>query len=308
MRSLLLPVMIASLTPWAIARAEPAIGPSVEVRSEVQARLGIETTQLASRTEPGVVRAYARVLDVAPLAALDAEMATAGAAATASQREVERLTGLAAMDQGASQQAVEAARATAAADGARHSLAERRLALEWGHGLASLSSQERGRLVDDVAQARAALIRIDPLADPGEQIASVQIAVADSSSPPSAELLGPAPTADARLQATGLIAVVRGAAAQILRPGRVLEATVITMRQFTGVVLPRSSLVRMNGATWAWVRESPERFVRREVTPARLLEDGWLVTTGFQVDDTVVEQGAGALLAIELGAQMDEDD
>jgi hypothetical protein len=75
----------------------------------------------------------------------------------------------------------------------------------------------------------------------------------------------------------------------------------------SGWLLPRSALIRIDGATWVFVRESAELFVRREVTAAQMFDDGWLVTNGFGANDEVVEQGALALLALERGADAGEE-
>ncbi len=91
----------------------PEIG--IAMDAATQARVGVQVAPLEARAAPRAVDGYARVLDASPLAALDAEVRAAEAAASASRAEFERLKALAAADQAASQRAVEAARAQAEA-------------------------------------------------------------------------------------------------------------------------------------------------------------------------------------------------
>ena len=280
------------------ALGEPIVDGTVHLEPVQQRRAGIMTALPVSGSAPTIQSAYARALDVGPLAAIDAEIAAAGAVASASRSEALRLAALAAQDQSASARSVEAARAQAMVDQARVDLASRRIGLEFGPGMARLGPGQRRALLIEIAAGRAALIRIDR---PGGAVAG-RVRVLDGNLSEMPVLLGAAATSDARLQSAGVLAVVRGPLAVAATGGRVLAATVETDSRESGTILSRDSLVRWRGGLWAYVQTVPDTFLRRELSDARPVEDGWFVPTGFTSADKVVVAGAGVLLAIERGA------
>ena len=285
---------------------EPASGAAfidgeVRLSAEQQARAGLRVAVLAAGGAPQIKQGFARGLDVSPLAAINAEIASARAAAVASRAEAGRLVALAAQDQSASTRAVEAARAQAAADAARADLAERRVGLEFGPGLARLDLAARQRLLGEIAAGQAALVRVDV---PGAASRSgSRVIIADGGVTAPVSVLGPAASADARLQSAGLLAIVRGPMARSASAGRVLAASLEQSSRETGVIVPRDALVRWRNAVWAYRRTAQGVFVRRELVDARPVESGWFVTTGFSAGDVVAVGGAGTLLAIERGGE-----
>jgi len=273
-----------------------------------QARLGISTRVLEQRTVAASVDAVVRSIDPAPLAALDADLDAATAALRMSHSELRRIEGLARQDQSASQQALEAAQARADSDAATLTLLQRRLEVEWGTGIAALSSSQRSELVKSVASGTAALLRADAPLYPEGIDGDVLIPLGSESAERATDTLGFSGSVDQRMQTVGLFCVVHGAAAAQMRPGRVLQGRIQTGSTSSGVVLPRSSLVRLDGAVWAYVATGEETFVRREVVAPQPLEDGWFVTEGFAAGTAIVDRGAGALVAIERADESAEVD
>lgn len=296
---------LKSASPDAPADAERAVDGTVHLEPDRQGRAGVTIALPRSGTAPVLEPAYARALDVAPLAAIDSEIAAASAAAGASRAEAVRLAGLAAEDQSASVRSVEAARAQAMADQARVDLASRRIGLEFGPGLARLGVGQRRALVADIAAGRASLVRIDR---PGGAVAG-RVRVIDGDVSTLVAVLGPAALSDARLQSAGVLAIVRGPLAASATAGRVLTASVETNAAEAGAILTRDSLIRWRGGLWAYVQSAPDTFVRRELVDARPVQDGWFVQNGFGPQDRIVVGGAGVLLAIERGgdAPAEED-
>lgn len=273
-----------------------------------QARLGISTLAIAERTISQTFSGIARVLDVGPLAALDAGILAARARLQASARNAARLEGLAAQDQAASQEAFEAAQAQAAQDAAQLDLSEHRVALEWGQSLAAMGVEARTEMTSDIAAGKAALLRVDA---PGRDIvaaAGVTLAPAENAAPAAARLLGPAASVDPRLQSLGLLVVVRGKRARELRPGAVIGAEIDDGERLAGMLLPRTALVRIDGATWVYVKTDSDSFERRQVVAVRITKEGWLVTDAVAPGEEVVDHGAGSLLAVERGATANEAD
>ncbi|OYX69549.1 MAG: hypothetical protein B7Y81_13880 [Caulobacter sp. 32-67-35] len=130
-----------------------------------------------------------------------------------------------------------------------------------------------------------------------------RVIISDGGVTAPASVLGPAASADARLQSAGLLAIVRGPMARSASAGRVLAASLEQSSTETGVIVPREALVRWRNAIWAYRRSAPGVFVRRELVDARPVESGWFVTTGFSAGDVVAVGGAGTLLAIERGGE-----
>lgn len=284
------------------AAPEASLGPRIDVRMDAptQARMGVRLAPVAAASVAAAGEGYARVLDPSALAAIDAELGAAQAAAAASQAEYRRLASLAVQDQAASTRAVEAARAQAAADSARAALASRRVGFEWGPGLERLNYAARARLLSDVAAGRAALVRIDA-PDIDGVITEARLRVEEEGAPVPVAILGPAATADAQLQSAGVLAVVRGDAARTLPAGRLLRAELRTSAPQTGFLVPETALIRADNSVWVFVRQAADGFVRRDVSAGRPVENGWFVPNGFEEGETIAIEGAASLHAAERG-------
>jgi hypothetical protein len=271
----------------------------VAVPPALRARLGLQVVPLAASSAPAELHGLARGLDAGPLAAIEADIAAAQAAATASAAEERRLTGLAAADQSASRQAVEAAHAQALADAAKLHLAEQRVALEFGPGLAAMGDGGRRRLLADITRGAAALVRVDlPVSAP---VGSVRLQDGGT-----IRLIGPAAQADPRLQSPGLLGLVSGAAAQTLNAGRVRDVVVAGGPPRSGVFVPSDAVVRWHGSQWIY-RGDGARFARIELDDAQPVPGGWLAASGLKAGDRVAVRGAGALLAIDRASDLAQE-
>lgn len=94
-----------------------------------------------------------------------------------------------------------------------------------------------------------------------------------------------------------------------LRPGMALAAYLkLPGDPAKGVLLPRSAIVRQEGALWAYVRSAEEQFTRRRVEQAVPVEAGWFVPGGFKPGDALVVAGAQMLLSEELKAKIQGED
>jgi hypothetical protein len=278
---------------------------AISVDAGEQARFGIAITTLKAVAAPSGSATTARVLDPGSLLQLDSELAAASASLAASRAEAGRTRKLFAQDRTASARAVEAANAQEQADLQRVSATQRRLALEWGGGLADLPANRRATLLNDLARARAELIRVEmpagaPVPRPGS---AIKVRGNADSAELSGVVLGTLPVADPRLQTRGVLAELKGDAAN-LPIGQMLTAEISAAgpAAATGVVLPRSALLRRDSRVWAYVQTAPTTFQRREVSGYRTGPGGWFVADGFAAGDRVVTAGAAALLGIESPA------
>lgn len=286
------------------AQAEPAI----KLDPAAQKRIGVVVAPLAAAHRSDAATGFARVLDVSPLATLDADLATAAAAAAASSAEAARTQALAAEDATVSRKVAEAARAQARADAIKLALLRRRVALEWGPAFAA--DARRARVIADVASGRAALVRVDAAASL-EGVRTMRLDLGPQGSA-TATVLGVARVADPRLQSAGLIGLVSGPKAALLSVGMTATAILDRADGAAGVVLPRAGLVRVGGLTFAYVRKGADQFERRPLVGGAPQMDGLFAPTGFRPGELVVVEGAAALLAAETAppkseAKKDED-
>ncbi len=273
---------------------------------KTKALASIRVTALGGSENTVLQTGFARALDVGALAAIDADSKAAEATARASGAEAARLATLAAQDQSASRRAVEAAQAQAQADSAHAQLAARRVGLEFGPGLARLGRGGTSALVSAIASGKAALVRIDipnVMLRPG---ATVRLGEPPNAT--SVRVLGATASADAKLQSAGVLAIVRGGAAQGLLAGRIIPAAAETGARQTGVTVPRDAIVRYQGALWVFVEKPDKSFERVRLSEARPVDDGWFVSRGLAPGTRVAVSGAGSLLAIETGGASAEDD
>lgn len=302
--------LVALLLSTTAAAESPDFSGDIEVTllQEDQSRLGITILRLEESKAPEIVAGIARVLDITALASLEAEIESAAAAADASASAARRLELLAVDDENASLQSLEVARAQARTDASRLRLARRRVALEWGVELAARGDAYRQSLTDQIAAGDAALLRVDPVQSGATKTGVVSLQLAAGSTATATENLGLAATVDPRTQTTGMLVLVRDEAAATLQSGRVIAAEIDSGRRLSGVILPRESLIRFEGGTWAYLQRGAQRFVRREVREPRLLEEGWFVSTAFAPGDDVVTAGSGSLLAVERADEAIEED
>jgi hypothetical protein len=277
----------------------------VKLEAAEQKRLGVAVTQLTAANPPSGVTTIARVLDPGPLLALDSELASAVAAQSASAAQAGRTRKLYSEDRTASARAVETADATAQADRERAESARRRLSLEWGDGIGSLTPAKRAALLNDLSRVRAELVRVElPVGVAAPKAAShLELRVAADSEPIDATVLGVLPAADPRLQTSGVLVVLRGAQAT-LPIGRMLTAKIpAESAAQPAVVLPRGALLRKDSKVWVYVQTASASFMRREVAGYTLGPDGWFVREGFAPGERVVSAGAASLFAIESPAE-----
>jgi hypothetical protein len=262
-----------------------------------RAAVGIKLAKPAAVTTASEVTAYGRVLDPASLLAGVAELTTARAALTATEKEAERAKKLFAAGGNASAQAVELAEANLARDRAAAAAAQGRLAVNWGRGVA-----DHLEAVATALEHGAALARLDvlPGEKPAAQPATAQIFPPGSDESLQAEILGPAAVADPQVQGPSFLALLRdrtlpaGAAVRALLPGAGDAAHALAV--------PRGAVVYHQGSAWVFVLGEEDTFERKLVMPGRAVGDGLAITSGLEPDEQIVVAGAQQLLAAELQA------
>jgi len=94
-----------------------------------------------------------------------------------------------------------------------------------------------------------------------------------------------------------------------LRPGaRVLAYVPTSATPVSGVIVPRSAVVRDTGRAWVYVQTADDTFARREISTLAPTPEGWFVADGFNVGDKIVVDGAQMLLSEELKPQIEKEE
>jgi len=270
------------------------------LEAEVQKTMGLQTAVLEPASLAPELKAYGRVLDPSPLAALVAELIGAQASSAASQAELARLRNLAAQNN-ASARALEVETAAATRDQAQVESVRLRLLANWGSALAQ--RDDLAAVVQALGSLESALVQLDLPA--GETLqgwpsAARLITLAAEAQPITAQFLGPAPAVDTQMQGRGFLFFVHPNPTR-LAPGASVSGYIkLPGEAQTGVALPRDSVLHFNGATWVYVQRSETTFERNEVTLERPLTNGWFVQTGLRPQEKVVTVGAQELLSEEL--------
>ncbi len=244
--------------------------------------------------------AFGRVLDPTAYVSLVAEVATARAALTASERERDRARQLFAAGGNTSAQNVETAEAAAARDRAAFASAQLRLTAAWGQKLGERAD------VDELKAMLAegmALIRIDlPPGSPPPATgaaAKVELLGAGGGTYP-AEIFGPAPVADPQVLGASLLAIVKR---HSLPAGAVLRVTLAAgTAPVDALVVPAGAVVYQQGSAWVFELGKNDTFARKLVAVGAGAPDGGLVVDGVDADDQVAVTGAQQLLSTELQA------
>jgi len=309
-RFVALTCLLALTGAWAAEEPDEAAAPkAISLDSAAQIRFGVSVVSLAVAAAPNGTTTTARVLDPSTLLQLDSELASASASFTASRDEAARTKKLYSEDRTASYRAVQAAHAQEQVDLQKVIAVRRRLATEWGGGIADLQAHSRAELLSDISAAKAELVRVElpaGVATPKPN-STLQIHGYSEADTFGGTVLGVLPTVDPRLQTRGVLVKLKGEAAK-LPIGQMLSAEVPTSGPGTlGVILPRASLLRHDSRVWVYVQTGADTFVRKEVHEYRPVPNGWFVPKGFAPGDHVVAAGAEALLGVESPGASDTD-
>jgi len=254
------------------------------------------------------VKGYGRVLDPAPLAGLLNELVLAQAATHATAREWERQRTLSSQTN-TSARALQAAEAAALHDQLALQSVRDRLSLAWGATLAGRN--DLPDFVQSLASRRAALVRVDLPA--GESLAAPPAGarvVTLSGKTADAKFLSPTTDVDPQIQGQGFIFLAQPNALP-LAPGQTVTVWLqVPGDPLTGVIVPRDSVLRLEGAGWVYVMNKDkggEAFTRRKIALDRPTDNGWFVTGTLKADDYIVVTGAQTLLSEELKAALSPD-
>lgn len=274
----------------------------------MQELIGLRTVKLEAATRQPEVRCYGRVLDPAPLVTQSGDVAAAGAAWEASDKEYQRLKKLFAEGQNTSARALEVAQAAAKRDRIALETARAELVAAWGEALAD--RPDLPRFVGSVSRREKVLVRLDLPA--GETLpeapASARLDIPGGSQTVNAALLGPAPTTDPLVQGQGYLFVATNSPTS-LTPGLALTGQLrMPGKPVRGVVVPENAVVRSAGRAWVYVQARDTNFARCAIKLDLPVAGGWFVTNGVAPADRVVVTGAQTLLSEERKTEIKLED
>jgi hypothetical protein len=274
------------------------------IEQQTNAGLQVATVVVTNLAPRG--RAWGRVLDPAPLALQLAELAAARAALTASAREYERAKKLFELGQNSSARALETAEATWRRDEVLLESARSKLLITWGPAIAGRTNLEV--FVRSLTSLQSAVARLDmPLGQPlPPSPAGIEVSLLGTEEAWSpAESLGSAPTVDPLTQGEGILCWIKSGA---FKPGAPVTAFITGPgASQSGLVVPRTALVRHTGLVFVYQQTGPEEFTRRPVMLEQPLATGWFIRNGVKAGDALVVSGAQSLLSEELKGQGEEE-
>ena len=95
------------------------------------------------------------------------------------------------------------------------------------------------------------------------------------------------------------LGIVEGPQAAALSAGAALPASASTGAQVAGVRVPESAVLRLEGKSWAFVRNPSGGYDLRELQDITPIEGGLFVGSGVRPGEILVVHGASALHTAE---------
>jgi type IV pilus biogenesis protein CpaD/CtpE len=273
---------------------------TVTLDEDKQKQMELGTEALAAAQLSPQITAYGRVVDPAALAAVVGDFTTARAANDASQAELKRLRTLAAQSN-ASERALQAAEAAAARDQAQFESARLKLLATWGDAIAG--RDDLPAFVQSLGKMEAALVRIDlPAGQTLKETPNKARLVTLSGAAMDAAFLGETPMVDPRTQSREFLFLAQPNSLKLAPGAAVTGYLQIAGEPLSGVVIPRSAIIRQEGETWVYFKPNATNFVRRVVALEYPLENGWFVSRGVAAGETIVVTGAQTVFSQELNS------
>lgn len=267
------------------------------------------------------ISAYGVVMDLGELtdlrntiAGAGAQLAKATAAQDVARKEYERARGLFDANQNVAEKTVQSAEGTwhteeanvraakAALDASRATAQQR-----WGGVIAGWLAQggtefdRLGRQDDLLVQVTLSPSQAD-LSAPAE--ASIQAA---GGKLVAAKLVSAASRTDPKIQGRSFFYLLPANGVNLL-PGMNVVALLPTGEPESGVLVPASAVVWLQGKAWAYAQVPPDKFARREVSTEQPVKAGWVQPKTFSKGEPFVIRGPQILLSEEFRAQISVGD
>ena len=286
----------------------------IHLSAEGQSQAGIETASLKSARERKQLAAPAVALDVQSLVKLASSYATAQAHLQTAENnlkvsrpEYDRLKSLYNTQQNVSAKDFQAAEGAfqndqAGVAAARQDVAYQMAALRqtWGDTIATWAADNSPAL-NRILNREDVLVQVTLPAD-GPATAPAELSLElPNQRRVAAKLVSRFPEVDPRIQGPGFLYVTKRQGA--LAPGLNLVAHIAEGPRLSGVIIPRSAVVWLNGEPWIYVQTGSHEFTRFAVSTDHPNAGGFFVSKGIAPGDRVVRAGAQMLLSAEFHTQ-----
>jgi len=285
-----------------------AEGAVIQLGPGTRERIGLQVTTLAETKLAQELRGVGRVLDPTALAVPFYDRESARTALDVAEKEYQRVAALQRGNANASQRDFEAARAALERDRTAFDSTQVRLVAVFGPELAA-RREDLAALVRALVAREIAVARVD--LSPGDAASARPTAARvaalgdEDAETQDAVLLGPAPDTDPVTQGRGFLVRIEHAP---WPPGTALVGFLaLGDRPTSGVLVPRSALVRYEGRNFVYLERPRDTIERRLVEIAQLTREGAFVPRGLAAGEQVVVTGAQQLLSTELAGATSED-
>ncbi len=299
---------ILVFSPVSRAQAEDAYEAqerSVTLDPQAKPRLGI--TSIAAKEVPyrAELNGLGLVIGLDAVAQTEADLESARAAARASHAALARARGLFGADMSVSQQSLEAAEHQATSDTAQFALMERRAVATWGPNAPWRDPQRGPSVLAALGSGKTVLIRATFPADmpSGSMPSAVHVERFDDvphAKGWSASGVWRAP-ADPNVPGRSYYMLVPDATD--LATGERVRVLAQDGESHKGAFVPASAIVVAEGGTWFYIEEKANYFVRRAADLSKPVGEGYFMPTRVHAGEPIVVQGAGQLLAREIGTE-----
>lgn len=282
-----------------------------------RATSGIELRALVAAQHRHEIPAYGVIVDLQELtdfrnalATGQARLSKAQAARQVASQEYERVKSLFEKNQNVSQKVVQTAEGALRAEEANVQTAQAALQAtqanafqHWGSVLADWLAQAAPQF-EQLRLQKSLLVQVTLAPGqaevPAPATASVQT-VEGKLIP--ATFVSLAPRTDPKIQGKSFFYFVVAEGSNLL-PGMNVTALLPTEEPRSGVFVPTSAVVWLQGKAWAYVQLKADRFIRREVATDQPAPNGWFQPQGFPAGQSIVVKGPQVLLSEEFRAQI----
>ncbi len=120
------------------------------------------------------------------------------------------------------------------------------------------------------------------------------------------QFVSPATATDPRVQGTSYFYLAPAESG--LLPGMNVTVDLPMAEAPTGVIVPLSAVVWLDGKAWVYLRTGSETFVRRAIEADRAAPGGGYIVSGLPADAEIAIRGAQMLLSEEFRAQVADGD
>jgi hypothetical protein len=268
----------------------------IKLDKKQQTAANVETALPQPTRLPEEAKGYGRILDPAQFVSLVLDVQAARATADASKKEADRLKTLYAQGQNASARALETAEATAKRDETLSNVAEAKLRTSLGPSI--VARKDFSEMIDALSKMQWALARIDLLSAGQEEFGStIHIAsLSNEKATIDAELLGPAPAADASIQGRGFLALIK---TNSLTPNTTIVGFLeIPAQPQSGFLVPAKALLQEGDETIVLTQIADDNFKKAPIEISRMTDQGAFVTEGLAATNRIVVNGAHQILSV----------